>query len=41
MNIIELYVVYKGGQQNLVDAHFKSSIQEVKSISPSHEESMR
>jgi len=30
MNIIELHVVYKGGQQNLVDAHFKSSIQEVK-----------
>jgi hypothetical protein len=40
MNIIEPYVVYRRGQQNVVDAYFKSSIQEVKSINPSHEESM-
>jgi hypothetical protein len=40
MNIIEPYVIYRRRQQNVVDAHFKSSIQEVKSINPSHEESM-
>jgi hypothetical protein len=36
MNIIQPYVVYRQGQQNIVDAHFKCSIQEVKSINPSH-----
>ncbi len=41
MNIIEPYVVYKQGQQNIIDAHFKCLIQEVKSINPSHEVSTK
>jgi hypothetical protein len=36
MNIIQPYVVYRQGEQNIVDAHFKFSIQKVKSINPSH-----
>jgi hypothetical protein len=32
MNKIEPYVIYRQRQQNVIDAHFKCSFQEMKSI---------